>query len=212
MTYDSNGVLIGHATNCKGICCNAETHYQDTPDFKRLSALFGFQAADDHYRILAGESLWDIYGEELIAVEDRLAVEAAVTAPAREAASAAAAASYDCKEKAARVAIRVGAACNRHGAKAIVKRAEPCKFLYDCQKPDGVSAARPTTLGVTTECWSHEYKDPKTGLLVAKHVCDRLHPGEAGWLPQWTTDRRFKGAAPAVRVWEKERFPAGGRR
>ena len=202
MTYDSNGVLIGHATNCKGICCNAEVHYSETSDFKRLSTLFGLQAANDHYRMMAGESLWQIYGEEMIAVEDRLAAEAIATAPQREADSAAAAAAFDCKEKAERVAIRVGAARNRNGAVAIVKRPEPCKFLYNCQG----TPARPTTLGVTTECWSHEYRDPKTGAIVAKHVCDRLHPGEAGWLPQWITDRRFKAAA-AVRVWEKERFP-----
>jgi len=56
---------------------------------------------------------------------------------------------------------------------------------------------------VTTECWSHEYTDPVTGATIAKHVCDRMHPGEAGWLTQWDTDRTFKPAA-AVRQWQVE--------
>jgi hypothetical protein len=208
-SYDAQGVLIGHASPCNCSNCNVEIHYTETADFKRLAALFGFQAANDHFRIAAGDSLWDIYGEELLAVEDRLNAEAIAAAPEREAASAAAAASYSCKVKAERVAIRNGTARNRNGAVAIVKRPEPCKFLYNCQG----TPARPTTLGVTTECWSHEYKDPKTGLIVAKHVCDRLHPGEAGWLTAWATDRRVKPApvaAPAVRVWEVDRFPAAG--
>jgi len=189
MNYD-NGVLIGHAKNCKGICCNAETHYSETSDFKKTLAMFGPQAAHDYFRMKSGESLWEISGHEMIALEQRLEVEYVASKAQHDAALAAAAAAADCRSKAERVAIRNGAACNRHGAKAIQKRAEPCKFLYNCQG----TPARPTTLGVTTECWSHEYTDPKTGAFVAKHVCDRLHPGEAGWLPEWNTDRRFKVA------------------
>jgi hypothetical protein len=187
MTYD-NGVLIGHAMNCKGICCNAEPHYSKTSDFKNLATMFSQQAADDFFRMKSGESLWEISRNEMVALEARLEVEYAASKAEHDAALAAAAAAADCRSKAERVAIRNGAACNRHGAKLIQKRAEPCKFLYNCQG----TPARPTTLGVTTECWSHEYKDPKTGAIVAKHVCDRLHPGEAGWLKEWNTDRRFK--------------------
>jgi hypothetical protein len=66
------------------------------------------------------------------------------------------------------------------------------------------------------ECWAHEYTDPKRfkaekarliakGMAeaaaeaqakvfahVVKHNCDHLHPGEAGWLPQWNTNARFR--------------------
>jgi hypothetical protein len=83
---------------------------------------------------------------------------------------------------------------------------EPCKFLYDCQG----TPARPTTARVTTECWSHEYTHPETGKVVAKHVCDRLHPGEEGWCEQWNTDRNWKPSAAPTRTWDEGRFATRG--
>ena len=67
-----------------------------------------------------------------------------------------------------------------------------------------------------SECWAWEYTDPKRfkaekarliakGVAeaaaeaqakvfahVVKHTCDHLHPGEAGWLPQWETNARYR--------------------
>lgn len=38
---------------------------------------------------------------------------------------------------------------------------------------------------IYTECWFWEYVDPKTGKKVSKHVCNCLHPGQAGWEDEW---------------------------
>lgn len=97
--------------------------------------------------------------------------------------------------KADRVAIRTGVYCHRE----VQKIQQPCKFLYNCQG----TPARPTTKRVTTECWSHEYTDPATGKIVRKHACDRLHPGEVGWCPQWDGNPSYKpsaGTAPLAKT------------
>jgi len=38
---------------------------------------------------------------------------------------------------------------------------------------------------IYTECWFWEYVDPKTGKKMTKHVCNCLHPGQAGWEDEW---------------------------
>jgi hypothetical protein len=168
--YDSCGVLIGHQSNCQGVCC--------VPDVKHnLSLLFGQQAAEDYTRLLEGETWWQIYGEDMIAIEERLAAEYAATRTERDAADAAAIEAFERKNKADRVAIREGASRNKHGVVEIRRVAQPCKFLYDCQG----SPAKPTTRHITTECWSH-----------AKGVCPWAHPGDANWVEQWLTDRLFR--------------------
>jgi hypothetical protein len=93
--------------------------------------------------------------------------------------------------KAERVAVRVGV--YRKSAVS-TKIAQPCKFLYDCKG----TPAKPTTRRVTTECWSHEYTDPESGKRVCRHVCDRMHPGEAGWCPEWDGNPSYRpaGAGP----------------
>ena len=155
-------------------------------------------------RAFAERSWWTLFGDEMMAAEAAEAVEYAATKAEREAKSAVVIASFNCNVKAERTAIRNGAARNRNGAINIVKKQEPCKFLYDCQG----TPARPTTMRVSTECWSHEYTHPETGKVIAKHVCDRLHPGEEGWCEQWNTDRLWKPSAAPTRTWDEGRFAA----
>lgn len=38
---------------------------------------------------------------------------------------------------------------------------------------------------IYTECWFWEYVDPKTRQKVCKHVCNCIHPGQAGWEDEW---------------------------
>jgi len=134
---------------------------------------------------------WLLFGDELEELEARVLSEYIASKPALEQAQDASIASYQAQLKAERVAIRVGACCTKRSQGVNQKRPEPCKFLYSCVG----TPARSTTKHISSECWSHEYTDAVTGKLVAKHVCDRLHPGDEGWLAEWATDRHFKPAA-----------------
>ncbi len=136
-------------------------------------------------------TLWKLFGDELEALEARVLSEYIASKPALEQAQDASIASYQAQLKAERVAIRVGACCTKRSQAATQKRPEPCKFLYSCVG----TPARSTTRHVSSECWSHEYTDAVTGQKIIKHVCDRLHPGDEGWLAEWNTDRHFKPVA-----------------
>jgi hypothetical protein len=75
----------------------------------------------------------------------------------------------------------------------IVKRAEPCRWLYADEaapKKDGKAPIRNYTTGAY--CWAYEYYDPRTGEHKTPHTCGYLHPGEAGWLAEWEKDRHFR--------------------
>ncbi len=85
--------------------------------------------------------------------------------------------------------IKAGYKCNK-GKKEMT----PCKYLYSCEGDRKTGGARPTTLCISSECWSHAYTDPATGKRVEKHACWFLHPDEPGWCKEWETDRRFKPA------------------
>jgi len=89
--------------------------------------------------------------------------------------------------------------------KAIGKVNEPCRWLYCDEKAHAsqwtVNAkgerCAPVRLALTgAECWAHEYHHPKSKALMKPHTCKRLHPGEAGWLDIWNTNRTHKEAAP----------------
>lgn len=83
----------------------------------------------------------------------------------------------------------------------VQKLAEPCKWLYCPSGSNGVFGAK-----VCSECWGHEYRNPKTGKFEMPHKCDRLHPGEAGWLAEWSqlprprNQMRFANSRPHTPV------------
>jgi len=59
-----------------------------------------------------------------------------------------------------------------------VKRGQkPVKIQLPCKWVIGEFAGQ--------ECWAWEYMDPKSGKRECPHTCQRLHPGEAGWNPDW---------------------------
>jgi hypothetical protein len=80
---------------------------------------------------------------------------------------------------------------------------EPCKFLY-CdesvpmslwKKDDRGKLCAPIRIALTgSECWAHEYHDPRSKALKAPHTCKRLHPNEDGWRGEWNTNRTFRPA------------------
>ena len=86
-----------------------------------------------------------------------------------------------------------------HCKNAKPKQMRPCKYLYTCEGDRKTGGARPTTLHITSECWSHSYTDPLTKKVISKHACWFLHPGEAGWCNEWVKNRNFmpSGAASA---------------
>jgi hypothetical protein len=95
---------------------------------------------------------------------------------------AAAEASQKAREQGARANDARKAATAAAASVKIQKIAEPCKWLYCPPKSNGLFGNK-----VCSECWAHEYRNPKTGKYEMPHKCDRLHPGEPGWLPEWST-------------------------
>ncbi len=86
-----------------------------------------------------------------------------------------------------------------HCKNAKPKQMRPCKYLYSCEGDRKTGGARPTTLHISSECWTHSYTDPLTKKVISKHACWFLHPGEAGWCKEWEKNRNFmpSGAAAA---------------
>lgn len=163
---------------CLGNCC-------------RYHPLMNVEAARWKRGMAIGLSWGDLWAEEdalreaEMTAEEKASREAALKEEEERNKLAAIAAIQ--ARKAERVAVRVGV-YRKHAV--IQKVQQPCKFLYDCKG----TPARPTTRRVTTECWSHEYTDPVTGERVCKHVCDRMHPGEPGWCPEWDGNPSYRPA------------------
>jgi hypothetical protein len=82
---------------------------------------------------------------------------------------------------------------------------QPCIYLYSCEGKG--RDRRATTLHISSECWTHEYHDPKTGELIAKHACWHLHPEEEGWCEEWNKNRLFKPQQSRFEQPQQSRFP-----
>ena len=218
---DQNGVWIGaHPTNCRGCCCQPYAAEQ-SEDYLRCQSLFGTQQAEYMLQERSGMSWYDMffpggYDPEWDAV--MTAYRAAYNAVPEEvrAARAVAESLADIQkrkeEKAADEAkMRLSREQLKSGLK-MVKNGRLCTRLYSCVGDKASGGARPTTMHVSSECWSHERVDPITGALLTPHKCPFLHPGEPGWHAEWAANRLWQpAAAPAapVRVWEPEnRFSA----
>ena len=91
--------------------------------------------------------------------------------------------------------------------RAIGKVNEPCRWLY-CDEKAPKSQWRKNEAGELcapvlkalsgSQCWAHEYMDPKTKQMKKPHTCKRLHPNEAGWCTEWDMDRSWKPEAPTA--------------
>jgi hypothetical protein len=175
-------------------------------NYGRAAVLFGAETAAALERVDNGYSLYDALYPDGDPEWDAFEAECAVRTAEREANAEfyraqelKAKLAYDQKRIEEKVADESKMRLNRDQLRSglkMEKKACPCARLYSCVGDKSTGGARPTTKHVSSECWSHERKCPETGALLTPHKCPWLHPGEPGWLPQWTNDRLFKPAAP----------------
>ena len=179
-------------------------------NYGRAVALFGAETARALERVDNGGSLYDALYPDGDPEWDAFEAECAVRVAERKANAefyraqeAKAELAYKQRRIEEKVADESKMRLNRDQLKSgqkMEKKACPCARLYSCVGDKSTGGARPTTKHVSSECWSHERKCPETGALLTPHKCPWLHPGEPGWLPQWTNDRLFKPAPPPVHL------------
>jgi len=176
-------------------------------DYTRAAELFGAETAAALERVDNGCNLYDALYPDGDPEWDAFEAECAARATHREAnaefyraAEAKAQLVYQQRRIEEKVADEAKMRLNREqlksGARMETKDC-PCARLYSCVGDKKSGGAKPTTLHVSSECWSHERVCPQTGDLLKPHKCPWLHPGEAGWRAEWNTNRLFKPAAPA---------------
>ena len=158
--------------------------------------------------------LWSFFGDEMMALDAKVVAEYRAHKTEIEADGAVAAELFSRRNKAERVGIREGAACTKRGPVEIRRLAQPCKFLYSCHG----TPARPTTLGVSSECWSHEtgvcpWAHPampaRAGITLrdgTKVPAARAIPADPLWRAEWATDRLYKPETPPNRFENMTRF------
>ena len=176
-------------------------------DYSRAAALFGASTAAALERVDNGGSLYDALYPDGDPEWDAYEAECAARAAEREANAefyraqeAKALLAYQQRRIEEKVADESKMRLNREQLKSGVKLEKkdyPCARLYSCVGDKKSGGARPTTMHVSSECWSHERVCPETGALLKPHKCPWLHPGEAGWRAEWNSNRLFKPAAAA---------------
>ena len=229
---DWTGVLVEHPANCRGCCCvpYVAPEPRQSEDYLRCQSLFGTEQAEYMLQSRAGVSWYDMffpggYDPEWDAMmEAYRATRDAVPEEVRAARAEAERLAEIQKRKEEKAADEAKMRLSREQLKSglkMVKNGRLCTRLYSCVGDKASGGARPTTMHVSSECWSHERVDPITGALLTPHKCPFLHPGEPGWHAEWAANRLWQPAAapaapaPAVRVWTPEnRFSAaaGGSR
>jgi len=175
------------------------------PDYQRAAALFGADMATALKRVDNGSSLYDaLYpdgDEEWDAFEEEIMAKKAhrdANAEFYRAEEAKVLLAYQQRRIEEKVADESKMRLNRDQLKSGLKMEKkdcPCARLYSCVGDKRSGGAKPTTMHVSSECWSHERVCPETGALLTPRKCPWLHPGEAGWRAEWNTNRMFKVAA-----------------
>ena len=147
-----------------------------------------------------GQMWGDIIYDEEAAAAAALSEEERQARALREANARAAEAALAALEEEAR---RMAAYAHDKGIQsrcknAVTKIQAPCIWLYCDEKAPkiknakGESCAPKRNFLTGSQCWAWEYLDPKTKQYKKPHACDRLHPGEVGWLNEWNTNRDFR--------------------
>jgi len=105
--------------------------------------------------------------------------------------------------------------------RAIGKIDSPCRWLY-CDEKAPKSSWRKNAKGelcapimkalTGSQCWAHEYLDPKTKQFKKPHTCKHLHPGEDGWRHEWEADRCCPVGTSAVEGFFAQRMVPAGQR
>jgi len=203
MTYsrDNAGNLLQESI-CQGNCCKIQTK-------TKTKSIFGSEhdamlEAERQWVAATGTQVgfwWQLFGEAIMEAEHVEATARSATREAREAAEAAALLAFEQQKAAEIVAIQARRGVRR--GDEVAKKQTPCSRLYSCVGDKSTGGAKPTTRHISSECWSHERTDPRTGQKVIKHVCPWLHPGEEGWMAEWETNRLWKPVAAPVRSWNQ---------
>ena len=158
-------------------------HYERSPS--PMGALWGDEYAEAELEYFRSESPQ--------AKEARLAADAAA-----EVAAAAAAEAYKMANYAEIQGIKNLRPTGRGRERAIGTQDKPCRWLYcneAAPKSQWTKNAKgelcaPVMKALTgSQCWAHEYLDPKSKQLKKPHTCKMLHPGEDGWRSEWEADR-----------------------
>ena len=188
---EAGNLLSCHRCSCSACCPAPAQPSRFGPEMDAMFRAYGE----------GGEGkFWLMFGDELEEQEARVLCEYIANKDQIEAARDAAIAVAQRKIKVERVAIREGATRTKHGAPQIRRLAQPCKFLYNCQG----TPARPTTLCVSTECWSHEsgicpWAHPAMPKRAAMKMADGTlipaapaRPADPEWHTEWQTDRLWR--------------------
>ena len=171
---------------------------------ERLLSLWGAKLGSELIREADGASLDDLYGAEMQAAWDdwcSVRQNMAEQMAAEEARKVAAYQQKLIEEKVATEARR-----NLKRGEEVQKNGRLCMRLYSCLGDKSSGGARPTTLHVSSECWSHERVDPVSGKLLTPHKCPFLHPGDAGWHEQWLKNRLWNPQEPVRQFGGGNRF------
>jgi hypothetical protein len=200
---DPWGVLLEPAVCAHHGCCCKRKVVQEAPytneECQELVNLWGWRLGAE--LILERNESWtldDMYGHEMqVAWDDFCAMKErlADVLRAQEERSIAALKQQHIEEK-----VAVESRRNLGRRDVVVKKNIPCSRLYSCEGDRNSGGAKPTTMYVSSECWSHERMCPKTGRLLTPHVCPWLHPGEEGWDLHWNRNRLWRPAAAPVPV------------
>lgn len=208
---DWTGALIEHPSNCRGNCCIPDVNPRETADYILCQQLFNTQQAEDMLMYKSGMSWYamffpDGYDPEWDAMmRSHIATKAdRILAQDRSIAAS--------NQKLIEEKVALEARRHLHRGDKVEKNGRLCTRLYSCVGDKASGGAKPSTMHVSSECWSHERVDPISGKLLTPHKCPFLHPGEPGWNSEWMTSRLWQPpAAPvaATRVWTQDnRFTA----
>lgn len=112
----------------------------------------------------------------------------------------------------------------RSGRVVTIRKVDkPCKWLYcdekapksQWRKDENGTLCAPLRGALTgSQCWGHEFVNPKTSKMEKPHKCGFQHPDEAGWRAEWSKDRFFNpslqsgGGANGTTMWMSSRMAA----
>ena len=214
---DTTGVLRSHSPMCACNFCHPERDsdavdaFIQGDEYKTALKVFGEETAAQLCFAAIGGSWYDMFyrldsDPEWDAVMDKYYA----TKQAREAEDGRALFAYrqrQIEEKVAEEARR-----NLKKGQQVEKNGRLCTRLYSCMGDKNHGGAKPTTMHVSSECWSHERRCPETGALLAPHKCPFLHPGEPGFHKEWLTNRLFVPAGQAPNRFAQAAKPPPRRR
>jgi hypothetical protein len=193
---DTTGVLRSHSPVCGCNFCQPGGDYDPVDEYiqgdeyKTALQVFGEETAAQLCFAAIGGSWYDMfYRADNDPEWDAMMAKYYATKQAREAEDARALFAYrqrKIEEKVAEEARR-----NLKKGQQVEKNGRLCTRLYSCMGDKNHGGAKPTTMHVSSECWSHERRCPETGALLAPHKCPFLHPGEPGFHKEWLTNRLF---------------------